>query len=133
MTSFSKSRRGPSILLMLFFGAIVVACVVASIVFYSRYQDLKNNTNTTKSTNNVEGIVKKIATVLDLPTDEQPSLVEVTDKSKVQDNLFFTKALNGDQVLIYKTTGIAVLYRPSTGKVINYAVYDPTADSTISQ
>jgi hypothetical protein len=45
----------------------------------------------------------------------------VSDASKLQSQQFFAKAQNGDKVLIFTNAKRAVLYRPSTNKVIEYA------------
>jgi hypothetical protein len=50
---------------------------------------------------------------------EQPSEVaNIEDTSKLSSNAFFDRAKNGDIVLIYPISKIAVLFRPSTSKVI---------------
>ncbi len=67
-----------------------------------------------------EQLHKKLGQTLDLPA-EIPNLATVLDAQKVKNQLFFQKAQNGDKVLIYVKAGQAVLYRPSSGKVINLA------------
>jgi len=53
-----------------------------------------------------------------VPQDETPDVATVTDVSKLQDQLFFQKAQNGDKVLMYLTSKKAILYRPSTQTII---------------
>lgn len=60
----------------------------------------------------------KIEALIELPTDETPTVATVTDVSKVQDKPFFTRAQNGDKVLLYAKSGKALLYRPSSNKLI---------------
>lgn len=67
-----------------------------------------------------EQLHQKLRQTLDLP-EETPNLATVQDVSKVKDQLFFQRAQNGDKVLLYVKAGRAVLYRPTTGKVINLA------------
>jgi hypothetical protein len=68
-----------------------------------------------------EQIVNQINKYVDLPTTETPTLATVSDVSKLKTQTFFKNAQNGDKVLIYTKAGTAVLYRPSTKKVIEYA------------
>jgi len=65
-----------------------------------------------------EMVVEKVGSMYLLP-DEIPTLATVSDKSQLVDQVFFKKSENGDKVLIYRTAGIAILYRPSLEKIIN--------------
>ena len=58
---------------------------------------------------------------LELPSGETPSVATVKNIDQLKDQAFFEHAKNGDKVLIYAEAGKAVLYRPSTKKVIEYA------------
>lgn len=68
-----------------------------------------------------DDLAKEIGRFLELPSDETPTVATVSDVSKLQDQLFFQKAKNGDRVLVYAQAQRAVLYRPSTKKVVEYA------------
>jgi hypothetical protein len=50
--------------------------------------------------------------------DESPTIATVTDSSKLQNQLFFHQALNGDKILLYAKAGLVVLYRPATHSII---------------
>ena len=65
-------------------------------------------------------LVKKVSEFLTLP-DEQPTLATVTDPKLLRDQPFFAQAQTGDKVLIYALAKKAILYRPSTNKVIEVA------------
>ena len=65
-------------------------------------------------------LVDKLKDIVDLPTDETPSIAEVKDVTKLSDQPFYNIAQNGDKVLVYQKAGKALLYRPSTKKVIEY-------------
>lgn len=68
---------------------------------------------------NVEQYVEQVGRVYDLPEDETPSLATVQDKDALEDQQFFQRAENGDVVLIYPEAELAILFRPSTGQLIN--------------
>jgi hypothetical protein len=62
-----------------------------------------------------------VGTFLELPSDETPTLAAVREASKLRTQAFFKNAQDGDKVLIYAKAGKAVLYRPDTKKVIEFA------------
>lgn len=63
--------------------------------------------------------VEQVARVYDLPEDETPSVATVRDRTLLDDQPFFERAENGDVVLIYPEAELAILYRPSTGQLVN--------------
>jgi hypothetical protein len=54
-----------------------------------------------------------------VPGDEQPTVAQVQDKEKLKDQSFFSKAENGDYILIYTNNKLALLYREKEDKLIN--------------
>ncbi len=67
----------------------------------------------------IANLTKTIGDVLELPTGETPTLATVTDREKLAEQPFFQRAENGDKVLIYTNSGRAILYRPSTKKIVD--------------
>lgn len=63
-------------------------------------------------------LLDEINEVIDLPDDEVPTIATVTDVEKVREQQFFSKAENGDRVLIYGKSRKVILYRPSERRVI---------------
>jgi hypothetical protein len=68
-------------------------------------------------------LVQKVGKLMELPTNAgTPVVYTVSDVSKAKAQTdFFANSQNGDQVLIYQT-GFAVVYRPSTNKIVNSGV-----------
>jgi len=66
----------------------------------------------------IKSLTETIGKFMELPADEQPTLATVTDRAKLKGQEFFAKAENGDKLLVYPKAGKAILYRPSTGKII---------------
>lgn len=91
--------------------------------FYYQYRNL------TAPSREISDVYTRVSKILELP-DETPTLATVAEKEKLQDQPFFEKAENGDKVLIFPNAKKAVLYRPSTQKVIEVApfVTQPVAD-----
>jgi hypothetical protein len=66
-------------------------------------------------------LIAEISVLTPLPTGEAPTFAEVVDSTKLASQPFFASAQNGDKVLIYTKAKKAILYRPSTNKIINIA------------
>ncbi len=61
-----------------------------------------------------------VAKLIQLP-NEEPTVATVTDVAKLKTQQFFANARNGDRVLIFPQAKKAILYRPSTGKIVEVA------------
>ena len=80
----------------------------------------------------VSEAVAKVGQLVELPPSETPTLATVNDPAKLKDQAFFANAKVGDQVLIYTQAKKAILYRPSTNKIIEIAPVN-IGNSTTSQ
>jgi hypothetical protein len=71
--------------------------------------------------NDAERILKEVSMLAELPQSEIPTMLPLADKDKeaIKTIEFFKKAAVGDYVLVYKEAKFAVLYRPTTYKIIN--------------
>ena len=106
---------------------LAIAAGFGTYFFYHKYQDLKKNPDlVTKEETQV--LTDKIGALMELPKDEAPTVATVMDKEKVKDQPFFTNSINGDKVLLYVTAKKAILYRPSTNKIVEVApIFTDTA------
>lgn len=66
----------------------------------------------------IERLVREVGKKTELPTGETPTLATVTNRDRLDNQVFFQNAKNGDKILIYPRAGEAVLYRPDTGKIL---------------
>jgi hypothetical protein len=109
---------------------IVLVLVVAGLGYYatslaSDNKDLK--AQVTKLNENpqlavqrqTDDILRKVGALMQLPKGEAPTVASVSDaeQAKKQSD-FFKNAQNGDKVLMYVKAGQAILYRPSTNKIV---------------
>lgn len=102
----------------------LVLALLTSYYFYSKYQSSKQSLSSPQEVGveqEIESLKKKIGALIELPKGEEPIPATVSDITKLKDQVFFTNAKNGDKVLIYSKAKLAVLYRPSTNKIINVA------------
>ena len=64
-------------------------------------------------------LISQVGKLITLPTGETPTVAAVTDAAQAKkQSAFFNNAQNGDKVLLYVKAGEAILYRPSTNKII---------------
>ena len=99
-------------------GLLLVVSLVAFLVMFIQYRNLKSDPNAEKDAE-AKQLVAQVGKFYDLPTDETPTVATVSDKSKVVDQPFFAKAENGDKILIYRKNKLVILFRPSQNKIIN--------------
>ena len=125
------ARRRPSKLLIGLIALIVIA-LVGGLVFTLRDRNqLKNQLNTLSqaqtqakqpdSTAEAKELAAVVSKLIEVPTDELPTVATVVDASKVKAQAFFANAQNGDKVLLYTKASKAILYRPSTNKIVEVA------------
>lgn len=98
----------------------LLGAAAATYYFYNEYQKVKKNPDLI-SQKEVKSVTAIISKYMDLPTDEQPTIATVTDKEKLKDQDFFKKVENDDKILIYTNARKAILFRPSTGRVVEFA------------
>ena len=98
--------------------------------FYKQFQDLKNNPSAL-SKEETQALVDSVGKLVEIPKDETPTVATVLDKEKLKDQSFFQTAENGDKVLIFVNAKKAILYRPSTNKIVEIApVFSDTTGAT---
>lgn len=108
---FPLKRMVSGALIIIFLGLIG-----ATGYFYWQYRKATNNPNVVAQ-DEVKNITEKISKFMELPA-EGAILATVADKEKLKDQVFFSNAQNGDKVLIFSKAQKAILFRPSTGRVI---------------
>jgi len=64
-------------------------------------------------------LISAVGKLYALPKGETPTVAAVTNAAQAkQQSAFFNDAQNGDKVLLYVKAGEAILYRPSTNKIV---------------
>lgn len=95
-------QRRPKLLL------VAVFFIIIAVIAYMHWHSGKSNLGQVKSA---------VSKLMILPSDEQPTLATVTDKSKLQDKFLIEKAQNGDRILVYTKNRLVIIYRPSINKI----------------
>jgi len=96
--------------------------------FYWEYQKAQKEIKTIKTDpstaqkaaqEEVKKLTAEVGMLVELPQDEDPTVATVIDAEKLKEQPFFAKTQNDDKVLIYTKAKKAILYRPSTKKIID--------------
>lgn len=100
--------------------------------YYGKYQAAQfalDNPDLTAQ-NEVKNLTDKLGKLIELPSDEEPTVATVLDQDKLKDQAFFSSAKNGDKVIIYTKKKMAILYRESDNKIIEVAPLSLTDEAT---
>lgn len=103
----------------------VVGLGLWSWTLYSDNKDLKKQVSQLNANpqsviqKQTQSLITQVGKLIDLPKGETPTIANVSDAAQAkQQSAFFNNAQNGDRVLMYVKAGEAILYRPSTNKII---------------
>ncbi len=115
----------------LFVGVLVLVIGVAAVgiggsaLMYKKYKDassklaeLQQNPQA-MTQNQSKELIAKVAMLMAVPNDEDPTIATVVDKEKLKGQAFFTSVENGDRVLFYPKAHKAILYRESDNKIMD--------------
>ena len=124
------SHRSSNIL-SLVTSVIAILSLIAAVYFYRQSQYAQDEKNAGE--NEVKQVVALVGALMELPMDETPTVATVTDKDKLAEQPFFQKSENGDKVLIYSQSGRAILYRPSSKKIVDVTSVNIQQDAQESE
>ena len=99
---------------------IAVGSTGAAIYLYNQYQTIKKNPDLVYKGEDKKTI-ESISKYMQLPQGEEPSIATILDITKLKDQKFFENAQNGDKIIIYSSARKAILWRPTTNKIIEVA------------
>jgi hypothetical protein len=112
---------------------LLVLAIAPSYYFYQQYQRERNKNSVELAEEELKTVIRKVSTLIELPTGEEPILATVSESEKLQNQPFFTRSQNGDKVLIFTQAKKAYLYRPSTHKLIEVATVSLNSDLSSQQ
>ncbi len=108
------------LVLFLTVGVLAIGGIGGSYYFYGKYKALKANPNM-EAQKQTDQLISAVGKLMELPKGEMPTVATISDKTKLDNQVFFATAENGDVLFAYTTAMKAILYRPSTNKIINVA------------
>jgi len=99
-------------------GVITLLLAVIGLLGW-KYYEVSNKSQTEVAKETTSRLVGKVSKLYLVPTNEQPTVAQIQDKSKLGSQAFFKNAKNGDYLLIYTKEKVALIYRESTNQLIN--------------
>ena len=121
----SGLKKMARIFLELVLLALVVFLSLWAVGLQSKNNNLQKQVDTLNSNpvvaeqKKTNELVSKVGALMQLPTGENPQAAQVTDPDALKKQYaFFTDVQKGDQILFYVKAGKVIVYRPSTGKII---------------
>ncbi|MFA5745090.1 MAG: hypothetical protein WC887_02655 [Candidatus Paceibacterota bacterium] len=98
---------------------IVVGLTLLALAFEGgRYTVYRANPELSKI-EQANAVLEKVGSLIQLPSGETPTMATIDDaESAKQAQPFLSNALNGDILIVYQNAAQALLYRPSTNKLI---------------
>jgi hypothetical protein len=116
--SSSKSPSTKTILLIC--GAVVLVLIGAlATVLWKYNQKNSPSAQATEASKTSQRIIEKVGKIYMLPEGGDPTVALIQDKTKLGNQEFFSKAENGDYVLVYSKDKMALVYREKENKLIN--------------
>ncbi len=98
------------------FGVLAICAVMLTVYFGKQFYLNLNSRNFDNQTS----LLSKVSQLVEVP-EEEPKIVTVTNADLLKDKTFFKEAKIGDKLLIFSLNKKAVLYRPSTNKIVSIA------------
>lgn len=122
-SSAGRRRRWARLSVIVLFVAL---SGLSGFLFY-KYKEAVN------APNEAEQLASRLGTLIQLP-NEKSSLLTISDKTKLSNQVLAASVKNGDQLLVYEKAKQIIVYRPSNQKVVNMLSIQnstPVVDGTI--
>ena len=97
---------------------IVIVALVATAFFFGRHSVYQAHPELSGAEQAV-ALLEKVGSLIELPQGEMPQMATIEDAESVKSvQPFLANAQNGDILIVYASAQTALLYRPSTNKLI---------------
>jgi hypothetical protein len=104
--------------------ALALICTIGtSIYFYNKYSQINVNPQQVAQ-EQAASIVKMVGDLIVLPQGETPSLMKITDPTKLKGQPFFDNSKIGDYILLYYNAKEAILYDPTANKIVDVGPFN---------
>ena len=98
---------------------LCLGLIAATAFLYQKYQEAQNNEAFTATS-----LLETLSQTVELP-DEQPTIVTVNDKERLNNQILAERVENQDLLLIFNAAQRLIVYRPSNEKIIDMLTFSP--------
>lgn len=109
--------KRPVIIAFVILALLAVGGSGAGIYYYAQYQQLSQKARDPQA--EIKDILDKVGKLIELPEGEEPTVVTVQDAEQIRNQPFFAKAQNGQRVILYTNSKLAILFDEQANKLIN--------------
>lgn len=134
MEEVKNVSKRPMVVVISLCLAVVVSLGLAG-YFYQQNLQLKK-TPGILGEERANQVLAELSQIIVVPTDEKPTVAEVTDPTLLKDHPFLAKAQKGDFVIIYAIAAKAYLYDAIAHKIIDVGSVTneaPTPENSVSE
>lgn len=118
MLEVNRGLKRPDTKIIIIIAAVIFVILAIVAGFFAwQFFSLKDGPNK-ENEEAIARITTQVGMIYMLPS-EKPTVAQVQDKEKLKDQAFFNKAENGDYILVYAETKLALLYREKDRKLVN--------------
>jgi hypothetical protein len=93
--------------------------------YYYQYNNLAKDNSAEEAKAQIAASVADIERLMYIPDVSGAQLAIITDITKLKGQKFFEHAQNGDHLVLFPAAGKAVLYRPTTERIIEVGPFTP--------
>lgn len=125
--SFFKQKKFLQIVLAL----VIVLSIGSAFYFYNQYQEIKKNptqAQQAKNASDTERVLSQLSNIILIDSADKPTVarIENVEILKKTNQEFYKNIAQGDYLIIYPKR--AIIFRESTGQIINIAPIINTAE-----
>ena len=102
---------------------LAISGSIGTLYFYFRFSEAQKQLKqiNVETEEDVRNLVGRVGRLMQLPSDELPTVMTVTDSDRLKNLNFFTNALVGHKLLIYEKAHKAILFDPIQNVIIEVA------------
>ena len=104
------------VMLLIVAGVIILLLSIIGLLGWKYYEVSKSQKENPSAVS--DKIIKQVSSIYLLPPNEVPTVAVIQDKNKLGNQEFFKDARDGDYLLLYSKSQLALVYRESARKLI---------------